>query len=392
MSRYLENKLCLSPLDAMFTLLSFIFVKELHASALQLTLLVASKPIVGFFSYFGHVFIKNAPSRLKPYIIAVNVLGCIPCLFFPAFHSPWFFLISYALFIMSVRAAVPAWVELFKITLTPLRQAKLFSNGLIVHYVVTLLFPLLVSSWLDSHSHLWKWIFFLLGCLQIINVLLLWTIPATPSAETPKVNLASFSPRFFINLMRERPDFLSYQWMFLIGGVGLVAMQPALPIFYKETLNLSYMELTFATHFCKGICFALSAPIWARFIHKVNIFKFNYYINICSCLFVILLLCAEFNYAFICLAFAVYGLMQSGCELSWNLSGAIFSRGLDSTLYTASNLAFIAMRGCICPFIGQALLQAGPSTVFIFAGCTCFVAVLYALKLSSPKTERLVFN
>ncbi|MCE5318864.1 MAG: MFS transporter, partial [Parachlamydia sp.] len=389
MKNFIGNKFFLSTLDAMFTLLSFIFVKELQASPLQLTLLIAAKPIVGLCSFYGHIFIKNEPKKLKPFIIVLNILGFVPCLFFPLMSSPWFFILSYALFHMAIRATVPAWVELLKINLSQTRQANTFSYGLVIQHMVTIFCPLLISSWLDNTPYIWKWIFFLLGCIQIFNILLLCNIQLSPVSFQEKpcqcftMTSIVFAPwKNFLSLMRERRDFLSYQMMFFLGGIGLVAMQPALPIFYKETLNLSYVELTFATHFCKGICFAILAHLWARKIHRLNIFKFNFYINICSCIFITFLLFSTFSYIFICLAFAVYGLMQSGCELCWNLSGSIFAKDRDSTLYTSSNLAFIAMRGCLCPFIGYFFMLIGTSAVFVFAGCTCVLASIYAIHLS----------
>ena len=49
----------------------------------------------------------------------------------------------------------------------------------------------------------------------------------------------------------------------MLGGAGLMFMQPVLPIFSEETLKLSYTELALAFAFCKGISFILSIPsVW----------------------------------------------------------------------------------------------------------------------------------
>ena len=398
MKVFVASKFLVSPMDAMFTLLAFIFVKELQVTPFQLTLLVAAKPIVGLLSFYGNLFIRGAPQRLKPFIISLNVLGSLPCLFFPLTNNVWFFLASYALFIMSVRATVPAWAELLKINLPAEGQAKTFSLGSAVNYLITIFFPLLASTWLDRSPHLWKGIFFILACIQICNIILLCCIRlksyAVSSDPFPQYRFTSLKSLVigpwsnFWALMRNRTDFRRYQILFVLGGMGLVAMQPALPIFLNDALHLSYTQLTLATHFCKGIFFALSSPLWARLIHQVSIYKFNYYVNICSCIFILFLLFSSFNEYSIYIAYSIYGIMQSGSELSMNLSGTLFAKNADSTIFTGSNLAVIGMRGCICPFLGQVLLLAGFSNVFIFALFTCVVGLIYAVMLDAKLRKR----
>jgi len=387
---FITSKLFSSPLDAMFTLLSFIFVKELGASPLQLTLLVASKPLVGLLAFYNHIFIKNAPSMLKPLLIVLNALGAIPCLLFPFTNSVWFFLLAYALFILSLRSSVPAWVELLKINLSPQKQAQTFSLGASANYLITIFFPLGIAQVLDHSTELWKWIFFALAALQLGNIIILATM-RLKIAPAPIEEGYSFSSmrsllldpwKNFITLMRKRPDFRSYQIMFVISGIGLVAMQPALPIFFKETLNLTYTELTLATHVCKGIGFALSSPVWARFIHRVSLFTLNAYVNLCSAIFIILLLSSSLDLSLLYAAFTLYGIMQAGCELSWNLSGTIFAGPKESTFFTSSNLAVIGMRGCFSPFLGQLFLLSGTTSLFLFAECLCLIGLFYAWHLS----------
>ena len=118
----------ISPLEAMYFLLVFIFCKELDATPLQLTLLVSAKPMVALMAFYGNIFIKGRPDRLKYYLMTLNVVGCLPCFLFPFVQSPWFFLLGYAVFMTALKAGIPAWAEILKINLPPEDRGQVFAK------------------------------------------------------------------------------------------------------------------------------------------------------------------------------------------------------------------------------------------------------------------------
>jgi hypothetical protein len=175
----------------------------------------------------------------------------------------------------------------------------------------------------------------------------------------------------------------------MFGGAGLIIMQPVLPIFFKETLQLSYTQLSFATSLCKGIAFACTAPFWTHWLNRISINLFNCYVNLFSVLFVGFILAASFDTAWIYVAYLIYGTMQAGSELSWNMSGPIFAKEKDSTLYTGVNVAMVGVRGCFAPFVGEALyLLTNASTVFISSGCLCLIGACYSLFSKQARQEQ----
>ena len=48
-------------------------------------------------------------------------------------------------------------------------------------------------------------------------------------------------------------------------------------------------------------------------------------------------------------AYTMFGIMQAGSTLSWHLSGPIFSKEKDSTLFSGVSVAMVGLRGCIFP-------------------------------------------
>jgi Major Facilitator Superfamily len=401
---YSLYKLLGSPLEALFYLLAFILYKDLNASPLQITLLVSSKPAVALLSFYGNLFIKNKSSKLKLMIILSTVFGSFSCLLFPFINNIWFIIFAHGLFMMSLRATLPAWSEILKINLSSESRSKVFSRGSIVNYSTNIAMPLCVSPLLDSFPHIWKWLFFLFALLNFLNVFLVLNLKLknhlTENDSYRPYQLNSLSSvlidpwRNGWELIRKRSDFRKFQIVFMLCGAGLMVMQPILPVFFKENLHFTYMQLTLATSLCKGVSFSLSSPIWARWLSRIPISLFNFFICGFAALFSLLLI--ESQYLPLCFYFAyfMYGIMQAGSELSWNLSGPIFAKNNDSTLFTGINVAAVGVRGCIAPFLGELLLlnTNSPSIVFASGGILCLCASCYSLWLYLSTQDVLIAN
>lgn len=376
----------------MYALLVFIFIKDLNATPLQITLLVSSKPLVALLSFYSNLIIKGQPHRLKSLIAWSYIIGCLPCLFFPFIDNVWFFLLGFAVFGMSVRAMIPAWSEVFKINLPKEMRSQVFSQGSITSYLVSTLVPLLLAPWMDFDPHVWRWLFFGLALVQVLNIGLTLCLQIKRYDQStdiyPDYQISSFYSlvvepwRNCWTLMHNRSDFRNFQIVFMFGGAGLMIMHPVLPVFFKQNLQLSYMELTLATVLCKSIAFALTSPIWARWMNRVSIHMFNFYVTLFAAIFAIFIIAADFQLGWLYLAYFIYGLMQAGSELSWNLSGPIFSKHNDSTLYTGVNVAMVGIRGAIAPFLGELIyLHSNAEAVFFIGGALCFTGSCYSLLL-----------
>ncbi len=394
---FIGSTLLTSPLGAMFSLLAFIFVKDLHATPLQIALLVSARPIVALFSFYGNVIIKGQPGRLKSFIMGSSILGVIPCFLFPFVNNVWFFIAATAFFMASTRAVIPAWSEIFKINLLENERGKIYSRGSSACYLVDIFIPLLFSPIIDSYPHSWKWIFFFLATLQCTHLALLSLIkiksytdsqdPHQPYQLTSIKSIVLGPWKNCWQLMRLRPDFRKYQIVFMLGGAGLMFMQPVLPIFFEETLKLSYTELSGAFFFCKGVSFILFSPVWAYWLHRIPIHIFNFFVTFFAGLFGLMILGASINLYWTYAAYVVYGVMQAGSSLSWHLAGPIFSKDKDSTLFSGVNVAMVGLRGCIAPFMGEILfLSTNSSTVFFFSSLLCFSAAAYSLMSERSKT------
>lgn len=396
---FVGSRCLISPLEAMYGLLAFIFCKDLNATPLQITLLMSSKPIVALLSFYGNLIIKDQPARLKTLIFWSNILAFLPCFLFPFVNNVWFFLISFALFMMSVRAMIPAWSEILKINCAPEERGKIFSQASSVNYLMNIGIPVFISPWIDYYPHSWKWVFFILAAVQSLNVLLILFIKIKsysverdnyPAYHLNSINSILLGPwKNCWTLIKQRWDFRNFQIVFMFGGAGLMLMHPVLPVFFKETLQLSYTQLTLATCLCKGISFAVTSPLWAKGLNRVSIHLFNFFVNLSAGVFAFFIIASQYQLFWIYPAYLFYGMMQAGSELSWNLSGPIFSKDKDSTLFTGAGIAMVGLRGCIAPFLGAVLfLDFDASFVFFCGGSLCLGGAVYSLWINALAKKR----
>ena len=300
---------------------------------------------------------------------------------------------AHAFFMLSLRAVLPAWSEILKINLTPGFRSRVFSYGSMANYGMIIVVPLMVSPLLDIYPHSWKWLFFAFAALNCASFLLLLNLKLqNVFVEADGTHPYHFkSPWVFIDpwrkgwaLIKECTDFRNYQIVFMLCGAGLMLMQPVLPVFFKDTLHLSYLQLTCATSVCKGMSFIVTSPYWATWLTKTSIHTFNFLVFTFAVIFSLLIIGSSSLLALIYCAYLFYGMMQAGSELSWNLSGPIFAKSKDSTLYTGINVAAVGIRGCIAPFLGELLFVQTHSatTVFLCGGSLCLIASFYSMKLS----------
>lgn len=374
------------PFWAIYALLLFILYKDLHASPFQIATFIILKPLMSIFSIYWSAQVCKRRDRLRANVIWAGLLAPFPFLFFPVIDSPWFIILSSALYMMFVRGVYPAWMEILKLNLPEGMRQSVVSSSTTVSFVGGGVLSLLISYLMDDHGEIWRWIFPLAAAVSISAVFFQSRIVIQPhampalSATQP---ISSKSIFFQVikpwkrvwDLLYSRPDFRRFHFGYMLGGFGLVIVQPALPVFFIDTLNLSYTELATAITLCKGIAFALTSSTWARWLRNVNIYQFSSFVALLVSIFPFLLISAQWHLIWVFIAYLVYGVMQSGSELSWHLAGPMFAKGEDSSVYSSVNLVVVGLRGCVAPLLGSLLVAAlSPVSVLLIGGALSFVA------------------
>ena len=381
---YVATRVLDTPFWGLYNLLFFILYKDLGATPFQIALLVMLKPLTSFFAMYWSSSVRGRRDRLVGNLLWARILSYVPFFFVPFIDTPWFFIAIYGLYMMLSVGMVPAWMELLKLHLPKETREKTFAYTQAFGYMGGGLLPFVIGGLLDSYTQAWRWLFPIVALIGLLPLLFQRRIRVDVDSlplEEP-LNLAGkikepWTQAF--GLLKERIDFRKFQVGFFLLGSGLMILQPALPAFFVDVLNLSYTELSIAITLCKGIGFALAAPLWTRTLGKSDLFPFSSLIAALACLFPLCLLLASTELLWLYGAYLLYGLVQAGSELSWNMSGPIFSKDQDSSLFSSVNIIFVGLRGALIPTLGSLLVTHGSSPLAMLGSVLFCLAASFTL-------------
>lgn len=385
---YIWTSILNTPFWAIFNMLPFILYKDLHATVIQITAIIILKPATSLFSLYWSGLIERRKDRLLPNLIWARVFSHLPFFLFPFIDNPWYFIASFGLYMMLERGAIPAWMEVLKLNVPEDFRKKTVAYSHSLTFIGAALFPFILGGTMDSYSQSWRWIFPIAALVSLVAIIPKMMIPIASEpaekASADPVPLASVSEvlwkpwRNVWELVHRRKDFMKYQMGFMLGGAGLIIMQPALPVFFVDALHLSYMELAVALTLCKGVGYAVASPAWVRLMNSINIYRFNGWVTLLAVIFPLCLIASQTNLSWLYVGYLLYGVMQAGSALSWNLSGPMFSQEEDSTVYTSVNVLTVGLRGCFVPAIGSLLTYyIHPTGVMLMGGLLCAMSTGY---------------
>lgn len=379
-SAFFWTRLLSIPFWSLIGMLSFILYKDMQITALQIATIVAMKPMSALLAAYWSITIHDRQDRLRSNLIWANMLRFVPFLFFPWIEDAWVMIFSFGLYWTLTRGVTPAWMEIFKTHIKDTTRERTFAYVTALDYLGAALMPLLLGLLLDEYHLSWRWLFPLTAVIGLASTYFLFRIPSSAISKL-QANASTFKQSLgkpwkdCWELLKKRPDFAKFQVGFLFGGAGLMVMQAAQPIFFVDQLHLSFTEMAFAMTLCKGIGFAVSSPLWVRFFGRIDIFYLTAIITILAGLFPFFLIGAEYNLLWLYFAYMLYGLMQGGSELCWHMSGPVFAKEEDSSIYSQTNVLTVGVRGCIAPHIGSLLLYLFHSSTFVLL-CGSFLCLL----------------
>lgn len=393
---FIWSKILGTPFWALLNTLPIILYKEFDASPFLITLMVALKPASALLATYWSILFSKNEKLLGFNLVLTNILRFAPfllCFFVP---SPLLLVCFFCLYMTLSRGAVPAWTQMFKNHVSYHSQSNVFALGNAIEYAGMTIIPLLLGFVLDLNHDSWRWLFMASALLGISSTLFLLRIPSLVSSKELSLLKPSMKEIFLpwkrsFNLIKSRADFRRYLVGFMLGGAGLMIIQPVLPLFFVDVLNLSYTEMVFAMTVCKAIGFSIASPFWARYFKRANFYFFSACVALLAAFFPLLLLGAQWMLPLLFAAYLFYGLMQSGSELSWHMSATTFSKNEDSIPFSETNILAVGIRGCIVPFLGYLIFTSMNSIAVMVVSCFLCLFGTHLL-YRSRKTESELFT
>lgn len=379
--------LAAEPLISLYTLIPFILRKDLGATMFQVSLFITLRPVLSVFSFYWSAYLKEGKGRLISNLISASFLAYLPFLFFPWVGDFWFLLFASAMYQLFSKAAIPSLIEILKRNIPKKPREHAFSLFYILSFLESGLLGLLFGGILDAHVWDWKLLFCFASFVGLSCVLLFARLKVpVVSGSKPCMTLPSSTAASRLiqpwhesfRLIRERADFAHFQGAFMIGGSALMLMAPAFASYYANTLNLSHVNMTTARFVFMAIGVAASSLLWKKGLSNVPLLKLTLWVLCGFGLFPVVLLMAQIDLWFLYLAFLIYGVVQAGSHLIWNLSGTLFAAEQDSTPYTRVSILMQGLRGAVMPLMGGFFCDLlGPIPVLIVGALLCFCGVGY---------------
>lgn len=380
------------PLVTLYTFIAFILYKDLGATAFQIALLTMLKPVVTVLSFYWSAGLNGRSSKLKSNVIWAGIWMRAPFLLCPWFDSVWFVVGAAVNYMFFYRAGSPAWLEMLRRNLGHDKRGKAFSLSSALGYCEGVVLSIGMGVVLDGNPGLWKALFCGAAAIGLFTVLVQRQVPIETEQESgerlPLKELMIRPWRDSYRLIRERPDFARFQWGFMICGFGIMLIQPALPLFAVDTLGISYLEMATAISIAKGLGFALSSPLWFKWMDRVHISRIASLVFLTIGLFPILLSFSVWGLVWLYLAYFWYGVGQGGSHLVWNLSGPIFAGKEESSRYTGVGVVLAGLRGGVAPPIsGLLAVSCGSIGVLLIGGFLCFYSGFSLLRARLERTS-----
>jgi hypothetical protein len=380
---FLWMSLSSEPFVALYALLPFILAKDLKASALQISLFMAIKPILSVFSYYWHAFIHTKHPNLRKHLMVAWGLSFIPFLLYPPLKHLWFVVLAASCYQLFSKAAMPPFYEICKQNLEPQERKKLISNTYLASFLVSALLGLFFGQVLDKNPGNWKIASALFALLALTSLYIQKKLPFEPKAVSidtqPKSFIGPLKESFAI--LKSSKEFKNFQIGFMIGGSALMFIGPALSIYYADTLDLSHKTYTQARYIFMSLGIICSTPLWKKAATHFSLNKLIPWISAIFGLFPLIVIMSYMHKPILNSAFMCYGIAQAGSHLVWNLSGSVFSKDQDSNPYTALNILMQGLRGCFAPVLGGFLTYLfGPLMVLILGSILAFFGMYVMLK------------
>lgn len=378
------------PLFTLYGFVAFILYKDLGASAFQIALLTMLKPLVTVLSFYWSAGLKGKSRKLKSNVMWAGLWMRAPFLLCPWIDSVWFVVAAAVNYMFFYRAGAPAWLEMLRRNMGEEKRGKAFSLSSALGYCEGVVLSIAMGVVLDNNPGLWKILFCSAAFVGLLSVLVQGRVDVDveeESGERPPLKEILIRPwRDSYRLIRERPDFARFQWGFMVCGFGIMLIQPALPLFAVDTLGISYLEMATAVSIAKGLGFALSSPLWSKWMSRLHISRLASFVFLSIGLFPVLLSFSTFGLVWLYIAYFWYGVGQGGSHLVWNLSGPVFAGKEESSRYTGVGVVLAGLRGGVAPPLGGLLaVSFGSIGVLLLGGVLSFYSGLILLRNRSLK-------
>ena len=388
---------CEGVVTGVMTLNDIVLRKTLGASDAVLTFFVTGQSVGLVFPALWTDFTRGR--YLRSSYLWFGLLGrlALASLFIAARPLPFAVIIVLTTFMYN--ALLPAQNMLFQANYAPAERGRAFGAARRLLAAALLIAALGAGLLLQWDSHAYRWYSIAVGLIGFAGCALLYRVrlrrlpgagrgealAVPPSRRAPPgaleiPSLAWFRPTALrlasslanpfagsVRTLRSDRAFLSYECYFFLYGMAFMMLQPVLPIFLVEYLDVDYSQAATAKGLIMYGMFILLSPLAGVLSDRAGP------VRLAAGAFALLslfpsLLCLTRNVASLYASFAFYGAAMAAVDVAWNMGPIHFAGERDSTVYMGAHTALVAIRALIGGPLGIIVMRLAGTPRATFVG------------------------
>lgn len=364
--------------------------KALHAQDWQLMLMTMIWPISNFLSiWWGRIF-ENSCHKSRYFLLAgiVGRLSMVYALWLVSMNE---YMVLLGLVFSANSLLIPAQNSIYQRNIDISRRAKVFGYTISLGMIVSIAFTFFAGRMLDINEQSFRWILVATGFCGFVSCAVLSMIRIQVPIGSKNCSRSSFRNHLLdpikrtLTLLKENKPFAAFERSFSIYGMGFIMMQPIIPIYLVDKLNLSYTNNFLAKGVLSQVGLLLLSPIIGKIHDRMHPFKFISrsfaLLMVFPLLFVVSSLWGGESIipvVIVFVAYFIFGVAMTAVNVSWNMSSIYFAGKDDASMYQSVHVTMTGIRGLIAPMLGFALLRIFNITaVFVVAaGFLAWAAII----------------
>lgn len=367
--------------------------KALHAKDWQLMLMTMIWPVANFFSvWWARVFERSC--HKQRYFLIAGIIGRLTLVYAIWLVSMNEYLVLLGLLFASNSLIVPAQNSIYQRNIHPSRRARVFGIIQSVGIGVSVVLTFIAGRLLDVREDSFRLILVVTGIVGFASAAILALIRIQEPVVKRDCQKLNWKQTLLepiggtLRLLKENKAFAAFERSFSIYGMGFIMMQPIIPIYLVDKLQLTYTANFLAKGIVSQLGMLLLSPLIGKLHDRMHPFRFMSAAFGLLMVFPLLFVASSLvqgesvlPVVIVFLAYLIFGIAMAGVNITWNMGSIYFAGDSDASIYQSVHVTMTGIRGLIAPVLGYTLLKVFSLTmVFVVAAGFFLAAALVSLR------------
>ncbi|MDP2173399.1 MAG: MFS transporter [Candidatus Cloacimonadaceae bacterium] len=354
--------------------------KALFAQDWQLMLMTMIWPISNFFSiWWGRIFEKSC--HKSRYFLLAGIVGRLTLVYAIWLTTMNEYLVLLGLVFSANSLLLPAQNSIYQKNIDVSRRAKVYGYTISLGMLVSVGVTFFAGRLLDIHEESFRWILLGTGLCGFVSCAVLSLIRIQEPNFEANCGKVEWRKTLFdpihrtLKLLKDNKPFAAFERSYSIYGMGFIMMQPIIPIYLVDKLQLSYTANFMAKGVLSQMGLLLLSPMIGRIHDRMHPFKFISRSFALLMVFPLLFVLSSLwqgtslmPVIIVFVAYLIFGVAMAAVNISWNMSSIFFAGKEDASMYQSVHVTMTGIRGLIAPVLGFTLLKVfNLTTVFVVA-------------------------